>query len=391
MRKALLLFIVMISMALFSTAAFAAAWNVPINVRIVQKSNRDINGRIYDNIQAAINNAAASGASATNPFLVQVMPGIYNEIVTMKQYVDIVGSGQENTKITSGSVGSSNNCYAMGTVVMAGDSRLENISVENTNTANCRIAINIGKSNVVIDRVKAQTTGPFGELASSGHGNAAIYAFGEAANIAIKNTTALVTGASSASREEPASIKIWNRVGPGNVYIDNVVAENNITGPLNYCVGIALWSNEQSLHISNSSFKASCNGASFAHGMDIWPGNSIIKISNVNSEAALSPSVNVGAEMGAGNITADGSRFTAGNSASQSFGIKAPSSATIELNNSVVTGGNFGIKRLNSGYGSIKIGGSLIGGPEGYATGFTEGTDKIINCHDQNYNPIPNM
>lgn len=132
MRKALLLIIVMISAAFFSTTIFAAAWNVPNNVRIVQKSNTDANGRIYGTIQSAIN--SITNASATNPYLVKVMPGIYDlgtGSIQMKEYVDVEGSGPENTVITSANSNSVINDCAIGTVVMANNTSIRNVKVVN--------------------------------------------------------------------------------------------------------------------------------------------------------------------------------------------------------------------------------------------------------------------
>ncbi len=65
------------------------------NVVIVAKSGGD---------NTSINSAVGSinDASADNPYLVWVAPGVYNERVTMKPYVDIQGAGQNVTTIYSG-------------------------------------------------------------------------------------------------------------------------------------------------------------------------------------------------------------------------------------------------------------------------------------------------
>jgi hypothetical protein len=62
------------------------------NVVWVAKSGGD-----YSSVQAALD--SIGDASASNPYVVRVAPGIYTERVTMKQYVDIEGSGQEVTTI----------------------------------------------------------------------------------------------------------------------------------------------------------------------------------------------------------------------------------------------------------------------------------------------------
>jgi hypothetical protein len=63
------------------------------NVVIVAKSGGD-----YTTITAALN--SISDASASNPYLIYVAPGVYTDQVYMKEYVDIQGSGELTTKIT---------------------------------------------------------------------------------------------------------------------------------------------------------------------------------------------------------------------------------------------------------------------------------------------------
>ena len=58
-------------------------------------------GAQYTSIQAAID-AAAAVATQAQPYLVKVAPGTYNEQVTLKNYVDLEGSGTNQTQITWG-------------------------------------------------------------------------------------------------------------------------------------------------------------------------------------------------------------------------------------------------------------------------------------------------
>ena len=91
------------------------------NLIIVAKT-----GGNFSTITTALN--SISGASDTNRYLIYVAPGVYNEQVTMKQYVDIQGSGELTTKITF--AGSATD--TLGTVIGANDAELRFLTVEST-------------------------------------------------------------------------------------------------------------------------------------------------------------------------------------------------------------------------------------------------------------------
>jgi len=90
------------------------------NIKVVAKSGGD-----YTTITAALNSIVE--ANPNNPYLIYVAPGVYNEQVVMKPYVDIQGSGELTTKITF-----TGNAGEVGTVLGANNAELRFLTVENT-------------------------------------------------------------------------------------------------------------------------------------------------------------------------------------------------------------------------------------------------------------------
>lgn len=96
------------------------------------------NGLPFLTISAALT-AAATIATASRPIVIWVLPGIYNETITMQQYVSVVGlsegAGAEGSP-TSGVIIQQLGVTASTTLVtMADYSRLENVSLNLTNTS----------------------------------------------------------------------------------------------------------------------------------------------------------------------------------------------------------------------------------------------------------------
>jgi len=124
------------------------------NEIIVAKSGGD-----YTSVQAAIDSIA--DASASNRYLVWIAPGVYSEAVTMKQFVDIQGSGELVTKITT----SGSTTHTNATVLGADDAELRFLTVENTGGAEYAVAIYNDNASPTLTHVTLIALG-----AQRGHG-----------------------------------------------------------------------------------------------------------------------------------------------------------------------------------------------------------------------------
>jgi hypothetical protein len=118
------------------------------NVVVVAKSGGD-----YTTISDALNSITT--ASVSNYYLIKVMPGVYNERVVMKEYVDIEGSGELNTKITY--TGSST--LSQATLKGANNAELRTLTVENTGGDNFSIAIYNDSTSPRLTQVTASASG----------------------------------------------------------------------------------------------------------------------------------------------------------------------------------------------------------------------------------------
>lgn len=255
MKKALMLFTVMISTVLFNTVVFAAAWNVPTNVRVVQKSNTDTTGRIYGNIQSAIN--SITNASATNPYVVKVMPGTYDlgtAALQMKEYVTLEGSGAESTVITS-AVADPGNC-SVATIIMTNNSALKNLTVINnisTNSYPDVQAVSINNAKATLEGIKAYVagsnpghnkgvcvSGPSGqvtldrsyiEVSNDGNQSSPVHA-GQGATVILNNSKLLGIGMTNAVDVINCSFELTGTPGTA------IVSNSHIEGRAPYVYGV---------------------------------------------------------------------------------------------------------------------------------------------------------
>jgi hypothetical protein len=135
-----------------SSGAFAAAYERIVVVSPVGTNNAQ-NGQALLNALASI-----TDASANKPYLLYIEPETYDlgdGSLTMKPFVDIEGSGELNTVITSG-VGPPD--CSLGTVNGADNAELRFLTVRNTGASGCKTAISIDASSPRLTHVTAQST-----------------------------------------------------------------------------------------------------------------------------------------------------------------------------------------------------------------------------------------
>ena len=131
--KNIIQFIGLISLVFTVNAAIAKSPHIPpepinlMNVVTVSAENGDFTSPVE-----AINSIL--DASDSNPYLVQIGPGVYElgtEQIIMKEWVTIQGSGQDATKIT-GLVSSGSEGASSAIVVGSNNAAITNLTVENT-------------------------------------------------------------------------------------------------------------------------------------------------------------------------------------------------------------------------------------------------------------------
>jgi hypothetical protein len=154
------------------------------NVIIVAKSGGD-----HASIQSAID--SISDATADNPYLVWVAPGVYNETVIMKPYVHLQGAGQDATVITS-----TISCDVwppiIATLVLASDTSLRDLTVGNGGVGDFNTAVlaTEGMTAAVVADVTAKTDG-------GGVNSLAIFLTGSGTTVTLEEVTTLAENGSN--------------------------------------------------------------------------------------------------------------------------------------------------------------------------------------------------
>jgi len=123
------------------------------NIITVAKAN----GNFTDPV-AAVN--SIKDASSSNPYLVVIGPGVYTitQTLQMKEYVDIVGSGQNVTRLT-GAISTDSDNASSAIISGASNSALSSLTVENTGGSAYSIALYNGTASPMVTDVTAKASG----------------------------------------------------------------------------------------------------------------------------------------------------------------------------------------------------------------------------------------
>lgn len=316
-------------------------------------------------------------ASADNPYLIKVIPGVYNEGIQMKGYVDIEGSGELTTKITGSRLCG---CYYC-TVQGADNAELRFLTIE-TNGVGIYISNTLPRLTNLTVRISN------GSVGSESLG---IHCVSSASPV-ISNVTIDVSSAGftygitlNSSSAKIVNTSISTTGGYSKGIFSSDISEVTITGSK---IISTLGDSNVGIHIYNSSrtiIKDSIVDASYGgsvEGIRIDPGSqatisdSIVSASNPTGSEASRGIVNTNAQVIITNSTVTASGRTG------SYGVETGASTTTEINNSKIKGTTNSIYTTTGSF--TKVGASMLDGPAGGG-----GTNICAGVYDANYTFYP--
>ena len=160
----------------------SVAWD---NVVVVAKSGGD-----YTSISAAMN---AISPSSSDRYLVLVMPGVYEEQVTLDQYVHLKGAGTKTTIVRFAANNADVNNNGAAVMLVPANSQVSNLAVINTAATNSSVGVKVtsGNDDTLLDTVSVAVTG------TAGVNHYAIYLSGGNSNLRLHNLYASASGATT--------------------------------------------------------------------------------------------------------------------------------------------------------------------------------------------------
>lgn len=333
----------------------ALAAQVPHEVIV----STDGNGA-YATVSAAL--AVIVNNSESNPYRITVKPGIYVENFTMKPYVDVVGSGQDNTTIT-------------GTITWDCNGTLENLKLKGTMEIGGGTTAITGYETIRSVTVEIPSSADCG-IRSSMYGRPLIYN----SKVLLASGTNDVIGIVRPVAVYDSLIDISSAggvTGIGGTQTDAIISNTSIMASAG-TFGYGMMQVGEATTVSGCRIKVTAG--SDAAGID---GNANITIRNSQVSATtgnLSSWTFAVGNWSGNTVTADSSSFE-----SNMWGVYVDTGSGAVINNSTVSGGVLSFYKYDAvssfKVGSSKIVGAHNGGP----------SDRIINCYDGSYAPIANQ
>jgi hypothetical protein len=341
---------------LYGNTASASAWTPPTNVRVVQQTNAPTTN-VYTTIQAAFASIPMTGTaapSAGNPFVVRVMPGVYDlgtGSLQMKPYVDVEGSGPDNTIITSSNANVDGGTCTVGTVLMANNTSIRNIKIVNRAPALNGAYVTVAA--LVFNNAKAKAEGISvltGSNAAEGGQNDGICTFGVFADATLNNVT-VETYNTGTSGQSNAIITMGGRLTLTNSKLTSHASQDVWCNVIN---DNSDWQTPSTLTIVNSTVEGVCpNGDAVFAGINTVSISNSTLVLNVSAGGTAMP-FNYG-----GALSMVNSRILVSGGTAYYYFVDP---ATVKIANSQLPGDLSG----------------LAGG-------------KLVNMYDENFNPIPNQ
>jgi len=317
------------------------------NVKSVAKSGGD-----FTTITAALN--SITDASTSNRYLVRVAPGVYNERVTMKPFVDIEGAGELTTTITF-----AGSAAFTGTLLGANDAELRFLTVENTGGTSYAIAIydNSGAAPR-LTHVTASASG-------------GTYNYGVANSTSSPRMTDVSASASGGS----VSYGVFN-ISTSSPRMTDVSASAS-GGTDNRGV----YNNSSSPTMTNVT--ASASGGTYSYGVFNFSSSSPT-MTGVSASASGGTTSNYGVYNDSSSPTINNSLISASGGTSGNYGITNSANGgtyTVRVNNSQISGSSNTI--VNDTEFTTRVGASQLSG--GAAFNPIGGTVSCVGVYDENY------
>jgi hypothetical protein len=334
------------------------------NVVVVAQSGGD-----YASVQAAID--SVTGATADNPYLVWVAPGVYNETVTMKPYVHLQGAGQEATLITSTDGGI--DFPPPATLLLANDTSLRDLTVGNGGTGNYNTSLlaTAGMTRTLVADVTARALG-------GGASNYAIVLIGDDVGVTLQQVTALaengdnnfglvnysgaqalLRGGTFTARGGSDACGIHNADGTTALEAESVIALGENAGSSNY----GLWNvGAAAATLRGGSFTA--RGGTSAYGINNDGSDSTLRAENITALAENGSDHNRGLHNLSATAALYGGSFT-GRGGIFAYGISNDDGTTLDAEGVTALGENGsnynrGLYNVNNS-GAVLHGGSFTG------------------------------